>query len=147
MTNATETEFFWYASTDEERYTIGPCDTRDEVIQSATSDEFGYNYDEANPMMKFHIIEASKPAFNLADYFDVGDWFEGLENGAMYDLGDPDGDGILSAVTGTQGDDLQTRVRETIKKWQEDHAIRFDVWTFSTVRNGEWLEIPMKEAV
>ena len=143
MDNTVETEFFWYASTDEESYTIGPCDTRDEVIQYATDSELGYNYGDENPVMRFHIIEASKPVFNLADYFDVEDWFESLENGAVYDLGNPDGDGVLSSATGPQVDDLQVRVRETIKKWQEDHAIHFDVWQFATTRNGEWLEIPM----
>lgn len=136
--------FHWYASSDAERYTIGPCDTRDQAIAEATGEELGWLEGDDGANMVFHIVEASKPDLNLADYFDAADWFEMLENGPVYDLGDPDGDGILSIISKAAGDDLETRVREVIRQWQADHKLDFNVWAFGETRNGEWVTVPVQ---
>lgn len=136
--------FHWYASSDSEHYTVGPCDTRDQVIDEATDMELGWQEDDDGARMVFHVIEASKPVFNLADHFDAAHWFEMLENGPAFDLGDPDGDGILSIISKAAGDDLEARVREVIRKWQADHKLDFDVWAFGATRNGEWVTVPVQ---
>lgn len=136
--------FHWYASSDAERYIIGPCDTRDHAISEATAMELGWREDIDGTKMVFHVMEANKPDLNLADHFDAAEWFEMLENGPVYDLGDPDGDGILSIISKAAGDDLEARVREVIRQWQTDHKLDFHVWAFGATRNGEWVTVPVQ---
>ena len=142
MTKTGGAAFQWYASSDAERYTIGPCDTRDQAIAEATAMEMGWQEDDDGAKMVFHVMEATKPDLILADHFDAADWFEQLENGSCFDLGDPDGDGILSIISKEAGDDLEARVRAVIRQWQADHKLDFNVWAFSQTRSGEWVTIP-----
>jgi hypothetical protein len=131
----------WWASSDEEMYTIGPCVSREEVISEAIESELGFDYDAEVPACKFHIVEAMKWDIQLADYFEVGEWFERLEEGDFSDLGEPEGyDGLLSHIKDDVATDLEAAVRAAVAEWQKRHAIKITPWKFGKTRNGEWIK-------
>ncbi len=48
----------WYASADEEHYTVGPFATREDVIAEAKDEELGLQHDTPGQPLIFYVIEA-----------------------------------------------------------------------------------------
>ncbi|OJX99076.1 MAG: hypothetical protein BGP07_03150 [Rhizobiales bacterium 63-22] len=119
----------WYAGPDDEVFTIGPCDTREEAIEEAQ----GYGYEG------FHLVEAVKDDIRLADYIGADNILEEAEERA-YDLCDPESSESLFDVTGDQCADLTARLRKACDEWQEAHGLRFVPWAFTRTRNAEYIE-------
>ena len=58
----------WYAGDNDEYYTVGPCETKEQVIQEATIMELGYDYDNKDEhVLGFNIIQARKNVVKLSD--------------------------------------------------------------------------------
>ncbi|WP_300379574.1 hypothetical protein [Henriciella sp.] len=138
-----ELEWGWYASADEENYTVGPEASREDVIEAAIGDEVGLGdqNEDGSWNISFHILEARKEPVQMADYFHVGRWVEDLENGPFYDMsGEACGwndDSIVSHIKSEQWTELQQVVRAAIAKWQSERDIQIRPWVFTESRNGE----------
>lgn len=132
----------WYASGDEENYTVGPEGSREAIIQAALIDEVGLAWDrneDGTWDYNFHIMEAYKLPIDLAEYFDADSWIEDLDNGPLFDVLDPDGEGLGAYISSEDTASLQAVVREALTKWQKQTGFHHEPWTFTGTRNGEWI--------
>lgn len=121
----------WYASRDGEAYTVGPCDSRDEVIQTARTD-----FDSA----PFWVVEATQDPLKLSDTISGGDVLVEAQEGAWDEHAEPGGDPIGDDVTDAQIDDLTARLRRAADEWQAAHRIVFVPWMFTRMENLEKVE-------
>jgi len=134
----TDKEWGWYAGDNEEEFRVGPESTREAIIASAIASDVGYDYeDPAAHKYRFCIVEAKKSDIHLGGLFDASRWFEELDNGLLYDQGDPNGDGLLADITAKQSEALELTIRLAINLWQSEHGIVITPWAFSQTRNSE----------
>ena len=134
-----EPDWGWYAGADGETFTVGPEATRDGIIESAMYEDCGIHdqNEDGSWNYSFEIVEAYKSPIQLADHFDAGRWIEDLENGPLFDLLNPDGDGLGAEMTDDQFKSLETAIREAITKWQKDTGFHHEPWAFTGIRNRE----------
>jgi len=118
----------WWVGRDEEVFTYGPMETRDEAIQVGKSDLNG----------EFFLVEARQDNIELSDWFDVVDLLDKLDD-LLYeqDLGGPNGEISTYNVTRDQQNDLQVIIRSAIATWQTKHGIVIKPWRFTGKRNLE----------
>lgn len=151
-------EWKWYAGTDDERFDIGPCDTRDQVIAEALAQRIGEVSEEVSEDVtdpetgvltnrlyrhRFYVLEAVPHGpVELDGYFDAANWFDELENGPLADLGDSDGNPMLADITKAQGADLTDRIQAVIRQWQVDHNITISAWAFAQSAKAEFVDLP-----
>lgn len=131
VTSIDATAWKWWASRDEETYTVGPCDTREAVIAEGRSD-FG-----SRP---FFIVEATKPdptqlippaaSFISRVLEDAADDGQFGEDGD-YDMRGPD-DVIKTAFA-----ELDAHLTGWAAKWK--HLLPVP-WQFNGTRNAEVIE-------
>jgi hypothetical protein len=121
-------EYFWWAGSDDEHYTIGPCRTRQEAI------------DEANDSFDggFYIVEAYQRPVDFGLMFHADDaierWTEDDEQ-----LSDEDGN-LCFDLSGEQVQELQTEVRATIRAWAARHGLdKIKLYWFAGQRNEEFI--------
>jgi len=119
----------WWVGRDEEVFTYGPMETRDEAIQVGKSDLNG----------EFFLVEARQDNIALSSWFDASQWLERLDE-TLYDndLGGSEGDSNLDHITIAEQGDLQAMVRATIALWQAQHGIVVKPWHFTAQRNEEF---------
>lgn len=126
----------WYASTDEETYTVGPFDTREQVVAEARA-----LFDR-----RFHIVEAIKGDVSSlmpnARQIIEGELERAADDGAFGE----DGDYSLCG----KPDEHVMAFREldaVLEAWFRNWRHLFPTpWTFSKTRNGEWIEPEPAEA-
>lgn len=99
----------WYASNDEERWSGGPFDTREEAEAVARKDELRL------------IAQGSTRAVRVSKLFFSCDFLDAAEE-AISDLQNEDGDPILD-FTSEATADLERRVRQAIDEWQVAHQL------------------------
>ena len=139
-----EGQWQWWAGTDEEWMTVGPCDTRDQVIAEATNDRLGEDLIDEKWMLGFHIVEARQDPLRLADWIGADRLLEYAEDNiadsdrvaAEYD------EGPWFKATGEQEADLVKRVKAACDEWQAAHGLNFKSFTFSHTRNDEDVVVP-----
>jgi len=138
-------EFKWYASHDQENYTIGPCDSREAVIEQAVNDDLGLRQGPEGhwDRLTFHILEATQDPIDLSNHLDEDSVIEGLCESVDENHGDPDGARCLleDAWNTEQEEDLRDRLRKAIAEWQAHHAIVVRPWTFTRTRNAETVDV------
>lgn len=117
-------DWAWYAGDNEERYVIGPCDSREQALSEADD----YDWDTV------HIVEAAKEPVRLSSYFEVDALFEQVAEDS--DIGDPEGDAVGVGATEEQAKELQALVRAAIDEWQTRHKLIIDPWVFTHTRNA-----------
>lgn len=123
----TEQIWQWYASTDGERYTVGPEDSREAVIELATNDFDGE---------PFTIVVATKGEAILR-IFDNSNVIE-LLDGANEDNAGEDGESLFDDVTREQADALASLLNSAMEFWAKLHNIKPDTpWAFGQTRNQE----------
>lgn len=122
-------EWKWYSGSDEEQFSGGPFDTREQAI----ADLDGYGG---------YVILARKVPLRLAEYFDVDTFLENAEEVA-YDACNENGDPVFD-VSKEQSEDLQARIRAVIEAWQYAHNLTFVPWAFTSSKNLE--RIPEDQA-
>lgn len=145
------TEFKWYASDNGEDYTVGPCDTREQVILEAKQNELGIHKgpDGQWNRLTFEIMEARKANVRYSKHFDAQGFLEDLEES----IEDEHADGE-HYVTEEQGptklqlEELGLAIEALLDQWQDRHKIELEPWTFTQTRNEErvHLDIPLKLA-
>lgn len=130
----------WYASADEESYTVGPCDSREQVIAQAISDEIGISRDFKSS--RFHIMEARQDPIDFAEFVNEESLFEEMVERAEEDHLHPDGDGdaIRGGFTDSHVQALGNAVRAAVRQWQIDQKINVTPTNFNDTRNGEWVD-------
>lgn len=120
-----QNEWKWYSGSDQEAFTDGPFDTREQAI--AELDGHGG-----------YVIMARKFPLRLSKYFDAAGFLEDAEE-AVYDLCNEDGDPIFD-ISNNQHADLEARVRATIEAWQDESGLTFIPWGFSGVKGLERIQ-------
>ncbi len=119
------TEWKWYSGPDQETFTGGPFDTREEAVKELD----GYGG---------YVILARKTPLRLSQFFDGADFLEAAEE-AAYEMANESGDAIFD-LTKDQIDGLQYCVRSAIEKWQNAHRLTFTPWTFTESKSLEKIE-------
>jgi hypothetical protein len=127
----------WYAGADEECYTIGPCDTREQALQEALDSDVGY--ENEFDVCAVHLIEARKDPLQFSKFCGI-DWlvdsaFENAEDNA-YEVGNEYGDPIFD-VSEADIRDFQRRLAEAMDEWQRANNLVFTGWAFTSTRNSE----------
>lgn len=145
MSRKTEGEWGWWAGTNEEWMTVGPCATREHAIDEMVQDGSGEFLDNSQdpPVWKnsIYVCEARQDPLRLADWIGA-DWI--LER-ADESLADSDrvscehDDGPWFEATPEQEEDLKERLKRACDEWQEAHGLSFTSQTFSHSRNAESL--------
>lgn len=120
----------WWASRNEEQYLVGPCDSRDEAIKSATEDFDGE---------PFHVIEARRGS--MAAFLPTGESLIELmtesadDNGAFGEDDYCELIGSAEAIAAAQAD-----AKAVLAEWFNRHVAIFPTpWAFAATRNGEWV--------
>ena len=121
----TQPDWKWYAGSNEEEFHSGPFDTREEAIIALD----GYGG---------FIIEARKSLLSLSKFFDARGFLDQAEEDA-WEHANENGD-LVFDVTNEQVVNLETRVREAIVQWQDEHNLVFVPWFFSQSRNLERID-------
>lgn len=134
-------DWHWYASTDEEVYTVGPELSRDAIIQAATGDELGLDIDMETGewTQHFHIVEARQSEIRLAPSFDAAAFVD-MVNDEISDYGNEDGDAQVE-LTPAQAADFERAIRAAMDQWQGATGLRFHTWMFTSTRNGEAISL------
>lgn len=121
----------WYSSNDEEFWSGGPYDTREEAEVEAKANEHRL------------IMQATKGPIRVSSLFDQDRFFEDAEE-SLYDQAGEDGDPLLD-FTGEVINDLQAMVRAAIDAWQVKHQLSPMPWLFSSsgpVEIAAWAKEP-----
>lgn len=140
----------WWGSYDGgEHMTVGPAESRDELIQMLLDDRIGeYQAKDGSWRIKAEISECQENHVDLARFFDV-DFF--LERAAeeMDENecgGDEDGERHpVEQISKEQERDLEARVRAAIRQWQKDHGLKLRSYWFVDTRNSETVDLPLTE--
>lgn len=129
----------WWAGDNEERYSVGPCATREEAIAEAIDADIGLEEAADGPVNHLCLCEALIfPPQRLADYLDLERIIERAEEKAD-DKGliDHEGDHRLFAASDDQLNDLAERLKRACDEWQQAHGLVFESLGFQCVRNEE----------
>lgn len=139
----TDNGWEWWAGTQEEWMTIGPCATRDDAIAEMVHDGAGEWLDDSvdPPVWRnsFYVIEARQDPLRVADWVDA-DWIiekaeENLSNSDR--VGAENDDGPWFECSKELEADLAARLKKACDDWQRDHGLVFTCQTFSHSRNCE----------
>ena len=138
----------WWASVDEENYTVGPEPTREAVIQVAVDDELGFDDGgDAGPRCVLHICEARQNPIRLSDWIEADCILEraderisdGAYTGSEFDY-PPYFD-----VTPDQEADLIRRLKTACDEWQDAHGLVFKTYSFSDSRDEETVTVKLED--
>lgn len=128
----THQEWKWYAGRNEETFSEGPFDTREQAIAELD----GY---------AGFVLLARKVPLRLSQFFHADTFLENAEDSA-YDMANEDGDPLFD-ISSDQQADLEARVRAAIEAWQYAHGLTFEPWSFTGTKNLErinaddWVEV------
>ncbi|WP_295045153.1 hypothetical protein [uncultured Paracoccus sp.] len=119
----------WYSSNDQDIWSGGPYDTREEAEAEAAGSEHRL------------IVQATKPPIRLSRYFTHGEFLEGVDD-ALCDYHDPDGCPATDFAPAVNMD-LQARVCAAIDEWQVAHQLAPCTWAFTgfgAVETAAWVK-------
>jgi hypothetical protein len=139
----TERHWSWWAGYDEERYTVGPCTTREEAIAEAISSCIFSEIEPKNPgdpwTIRFYVIEATQ--WQISDIkIDANTVLENLSEHVYEEMLDPEGDGNLFDLSPEDTKNLSLFLTKAFHEWAVDKKLKN--WAFKDSRNGEWIELP-----
>ena len=133
----------WWAGENEDRYSTGPCATREEAIAEALDNDVGFEESADGSINRLHLCEALMlPPSRLADYLDLVNIIERADEKAD-DAGliDPDGDQNFFNSSEDQFEDLRCRLKRACDEWQQAHGLVFQSLLFKKARNAEFVEL------
>jgi hypothetical protein len=136
----------WFSGLDEEFFTEGPFDTKEEAIQEALdNDAFNTFFDEATGewMAALFVIEAQREQVRMSQFVTplsiariLEDAGEEIDKESPF-YGDFDDSLLFSSITAEQEDDLKQFICDAIDNWQDSHGLVFEPKTFTRSRNME----------
>lgn len=136
-------DFKWYASRDDEDYEIGPCSTREEVVELAMDADLGLrqgpdgNWDQ----LTFYILEGMQDPIDLSKHLPVDVIIEGLCESVDEEHGWEDQYPSENAWTVEQENDLRARMRQVVADWQAQHGIVVRPSIFTHIRTKERVDL------
>lgn len=139
-----KSEWRWYASSDGENYTVGPCLTREACIEEAKSCELGYEDIDDATSLRFFVVEGRRNPIDISSIFNISIILEEWDSTTGYDLA-PDYDDCLSNdVSQEKWAILQEMITKTVRAWQEEH--KAEIWpiVFSEIRSSERIYISLE---
>jgi hypothetical protein len=130
-------QWFWYASGDEENYSVGPCASREEAIEVALQDETGISPDLKRQC--FVVIRATQKPLNLSRMIDVDSMLDSHMDGIFYDAAGPEHDPaeLIDHIKQEQWNELEQRLRATTDAWQAERGIVVTPRVFNESTNPE----------
>lgn len=135
----------WFAGTNDEYFSIGPHETRDEAIETARQDACGEFQDEDGVWkVGVHVVEARQDPLRLSIFIDVDHMLERAEEDVSesefvnYDYGD---DGPFFSATQDQEADLAARIKRVCDEWQDAHGLAYVPRAFSASRNHDYVVV------
>jgi hypothetical protein len=135
----------WYSGNNEEYFSLGPFDTRQEAIDAAQDDAGGEFQDDDGSTWKVgvHIVEARKESLRLSQWIDV----ERMVENADEDVGESDRSSEYDVppyfkFTKEQYADLVRRLKAACDEWQSAYGLTFNTHTFSAMRNADYVVVP-----
>lgn len=137
----------WFASDNEEIYQIGPCDSKEQVIEEAKSNEEGMVQDDDGKWkLAFTVIRAEKRGLKISKFIDADEILDRFAECSSEDYGHPDGDwNPLENVTRGMKNDLTQMMQATVDQWQQKHGILIDPWIFTKVHESEDVVLDLEE--
>lgn len=143
-----ESPWQWWAGAGEEWLTVGPEDTREAIISTATNGRLGeFEHDGGGWNLSFYIVEERKDPLRLADWIHACDLIGHAEDC----LADSDrvasefDEGPWFTCSTPQKKDLQERINRACDEWQEAHGLIFSCATFSHTRNEEHVIVELHD--
>lgn len=121
-------DYKWYRGTNDEYYSEGPFDSREEALSGAE--------------LPCHIVEACNPPLRLSEWVDT----ERMLMNAEERISDSDRVNLeydydaYFEISLDQENDLSERIKRTIDQWQDDHGLVFKTNQFLHVKNYEYVE-------
>ncbi|MFC3569170.1 hypothetical protein [Paracoccus simplex] len=137
----------WWAGRDDENFSFGPCNTREEAIRLAVEDGMCEESSADDPEVwenHIHLIEAQQAPLRLADWIGTDTLLERADEA----VADSDrvcyehDDGPWFEATTEQEADLAARLRRACDEWQTAHGLTFTCRTFSASCNAEFVIVP-----
>ena len=124
----------WYSGNNNESYSCGPFDTREEAIEEAR----GMYGDDVG----VHVAEAYKEPLKLSSYISDRIVETILEHAdeCVADHGDEYGEYITFDISDDHAKDLQNALSRAVDAWQAKHDLKFTTWCFTDTRNEEYIE-------
>lgn len=145
-------DWHWWASYDGgETLTVGPCDSRGELIELLLDDcHDEWEDEDGNWWLLAQIGEYRENNQGLGRWFDIervlDDIAERMDNDGHG--GDEYGDHHpLEDLTPAQKQDLEERIRDTIQRWQRAHGLKLRSYWYHESRNIEDVKLPHPEDV
>lgn len=143
--------WMWWAGDNDERYSVGPCATRQDAIDEALGQGVYLEVEPDPPerpdwTIGVYVIEARSPTIEDVE-IDGDDVLEMLETRTYEDLVDPEGDGNLLAATDEQRRDLSRRLTRALHEWVVENGIGLAYASFRETRNRNEEYLPHPDAV
>lgn len=138
----------WWAGWNDDEMTVGPCEDRAGIIQTAREDGVGIyrRGPEYTPRTwrAFHIVEGLQDNMDLAAQFSVTDWLETVRD-ETEEMASADGDHPLDVIATDEEKraELQAVVRAAIREWQVRHGLKLTGYGFADSRNDELIDEPV----
>lgn len=128
-------KWVWWASADDEDYTVGPRESREKVIEAAKGMLLGDYGDGAQIFFVMEVLEMKNP--KISNYINFEELLVSTIERLEEDLGDPVSDIELVPISLKQKNDLIHRIRKTVDEWQEESDVRPSRIIFANYRNRE----------
>lgn len=141
-TRLPEGQWGWWAGRDEECFTVGPCETREDAICEATSECLGETNDSGEWKLNFCVIEAKQDPLAFGDWIDFDKMIERAEE-SLFDsdrVGEEDDSTVFDISTENQAD-LEVRLKRVCIEWQLANNLHFKTSLFSHQRNKEFVTV------
>lgn len=125
----------WWAGPNDEYYTSGPFESRDDAVAIATKEGIGLSVDGYG--QKFYIVEAKQDPISFGSHVDIDQIFEIAEDNIRDSNEVGEDDDTVFDVSAEEQADLGRRIKLACIEWQLFHKRQFRTSVFTETRNHE----------
>ena len=147
MPDISEENWAWWAGAEySETFQVGPCATRQEVIDQACAEEVGYSEQDGEAYCRLTVTEAINTVLQLAAWINVEEMVDRADeqveysNRVCYEFDEPP----YFVIEPEALKDLTDRVKRAVSDWQKIHRPNFKVRTFEKMRNKQTVIIKLQ---
>ena len=120
----------WWGGSNDEHYSGGPFDAREEAVEYVRE-----SYEEG------YVVEAYISDIDLSKQFCADSWLERVDEHLFEECSGENGpDSFIEDITDDQVKDLQKVVREAVAMWQAQNQIVITPYLFTGSRNEEFIK-------
>lgn len=135
----------WWAGSDEENMTIGPCDTREAAIGEATDDRSGeFEAEDGTWKLSVHVVEARQDPLLVSDWafhYFISNADERLSESSRVAAENDEGPWFVCSPE--QEENLVAKLKKVCDQWQQENTLEFISYTFSATRNESHVVIDL----